>query len=476
MPNTPSDPSAPRAIVPASSSSQRALEVRANTSIEGVVLERPIALKVATSLTLPLLCVAFFLNFVDLRGDLVSPARVITYALLFVALFWPLAMSRKAPVRRRVKLETAADGLRVDGQLVLPSDRLIAAGITSRREGRPVVAVLGRNRLPPWWIGAAVSPPDFTIELDDDAAAGRLFRGLGQDLSSRTTDITLFRVTSIWQVLVPLLPFFGLVAAIFSAVFWLLLGPSPIVENPVVRSVLFATLMLLSGAVLMPMYVSFAQWLGRTRVVVGRDGVRLGKRSERFIPFSEIKEVFPWTKRKLGEVWLEIELRSGERVRVARCVGAPHDQTRQPAAVTVGDPRVDLIGERIREGLNAYASSSALETKDPSLFVRSGRTISDWISNLRALGGGGYRSSSIAFEWLTDLVADPSQTPEIRVGAAIVLRSVDQPDVARPIERAAQTTASAELCTVLEAIAVGVDDTTLEPLVESATSSAIVRQ
>jgi hypothetical protein len=47
MPNTSEDPSAERAIVPAKASAQ-ALEVRRDAPLEGVVLERPIALKLAT--------------------------------------------------------------------------------------------------------------------------------------------------------------------------------------------------------------------------------------------------------------------------------------------------------------------------------------------------------------------------------------------------------------------------------------------
>jgi hypothetical protein len=165
--------------------------------------------------------------------------------------------------------------------------------------------------------------------------------------------------------------------------------------------------------------------------VVGTDGVHttwMG--SGRFIPHANIAQVW---RRRYG---VELVLGSGATVFVPTREG--------------GDETRDALFERIRQ---ARVGEAGAHEGVAALVARGGRTMQDWIHQLRALGvaEGDYRAVALAPDYLWRVVEDAGTDPSARAGAAIALGPrLDDAGRAR-LRAVAEATASPKLRIALDA-------------------------
>jgi hypothetical protein len=193
---------------------------------------------------------------------------------------------------------------------------------------------------------------------------------------------------------------------------------------------------------------TLAQLLTRARLAVGADGVvlsRLGRR--RFIAYHDIDSV-GYEERWWGwRCGVRVTLRSGEKVWWPMA-----QQDKETGAI---------IQERIREAMEVYAGGDGADTAQ----LRMGtRTVSEWITSLRAIGTGAnadMRTAPFPHERLLRIVEDPTSPADDRAAAAVAVgASLAAADRLR-LRSVADAVVAPRLRVVIEAAA-GDDDAELE--------------
>jgi hypothetical protein len=183
-----------------------------------------------------------------------------------------------------------------------------------------------------------------------------------------------------------------------------------------------------------------------TRVIVGRDGVRIERSfSTAWLPHAAIEEV-------AGEgSQLRLKLRGAARA----------------ITLTGSADRVDVLVRQIREaqargGGDALLATSALE--------RQGRPIAVWREALRKLlaAEGDYRTVALTPEDVLEALEDPAAPPDRRIGAALALAAAGHPEARARIRIAAETSADEEMRAVLaQAAEEAVDEAALERVLKA---------
>lgn len=127
---------------------------------------------------------------------------------------------------------------------------------------------------------------------------------------------------------------------------------------------------------------------------------------------------------------------------------------------TSGRTEAAAVAVRIREAMfegGASAGPEALSRLD-----RHGRTVTDWLREVRALGKeqGGYRDAALDAQALLDVLEDGAAPPDRRIAAAAVLSAAPAGDsaVRARVRAAAETCADPRLRVALEAAGAGEED------------------
>lgn len=184
-----------------------------------------------------------------------------------------------------------------------------------------------------------------------------------------------------------------------------------------------------------------------TRVVVGRDGVRLERPfSTRWIPYATLEEV--------DARGSQLRLRARGATRALRVSGRPD--------------LVDLVAQRVRE---AQARGAGIGASGTAALERQGRPIPVWRDAVRGLlaAESGYRSVALTPEDLILALEDPVAPRDRRIGAALALAATDHPEARVRIRIAAETSADEEMRAALEQAAEeALDEATLEKALREA--------
>lgn len=146
-------------------------------------------------------------------------------------------------------------------------------------------------------------------------------------------------------------------------------------------------------------------------VVVGFDGIRVGKR---FVSFEGV------TDARLTPRGIELD-RLGLIERLAFYRIPTPERTAQRAEIHA--QVLDALAHRKQtDGATTYA------------MARGGRRSSEWREAIaRLVAGGGYRTASVPFE---DVLGRPDATAEEKIGAALALKASSQPERVRVAARA----------------------------------------
>ncbi|MFO0617572.1 MAG: hypothetical protein U0414_33570 [Polyangiaceae bacterium] len=350
------------------------------------------------------------------RAEFLAPLFHLT---IFGAVaFFGIRRWNPAATWQPAKVTAGPEGIRSDGVLVAPRERIKSAFITPYK-GHTAVRITLKGSL----------APDY-IAVGDVAEGRRMLRALGLDASQSVAHMKalseFFRMPA-WKsaalVIAPMIGFFALLAGTIS-----LFGKQ---AAPWALGFMPAMMAFLAGIMLNP-----------TKIEVGADGILtewFGKK--RWFSYADLEFVGPYEDARMGKVYIGVELglRSGERVQLS-C-----GQKRW------GDENQALILERISEAIETY--KSGIHASDASILGRNGRAPTDWITSLRRLGAGAnadMRTAPIALDRLWRLVEDASASAVSRVGAAIALSPhIDERERKR-IRVAAGSTASPKLRVALE--------------------------
>lgn len=170
-------------------------------------------------------------------------------------------------------------------------------------------------------------------------------------------------------------------------------------------------------------------------VLVGVDGILLDKPfRRRFIPAAEGLRVF----RRRGA--LHLAFREGEGESTLELM---HDTEARTAAVQA----------RLEE---AFASAAAAAESPEEELSRRGRPIAGWREALSRLGGvRGYRGRTLPVETLLALVEDQGQSPEQRIGAALVVGQGEDAEAKARVRLVAESLANERLSRALLAASDG---------------------
>ena len=239
--------------------------------------------------------------------------------------------------------------------------------------------------------------------------------------------------------------------ALVQVAFWL----------AVVRAyLLWPNPLLLVGAAVVLVPVALVQWW-RGWVTLGDGGVTVRTSLfARFVGFEEIERA--WRRTEVTKVkshrrlepsfvataYVQLELRSGERVRVP---------ARDPVALAT------QIAERKRQ------FTTTKSTPMPRGLAREGRSVGDWIEALRdlTLERAGYREVSISTDALWNIVESRWQREDSRAAAAVALGGRASPETRGRLLRLAASVESKKLRTVIEAAAEDGDPKVLAEVLEA---------
>jgi hypothetical protein len=186
-----------------------------------------------------------------------------------------------------------------------------------------------------------------------------------------------------------------------------------------------------------------------TKITVGRDGVLVGGLLRRsFYPFAKIASVQKtnWGVMLVRESGREVEIRT--------------ESKENPKASASREALLHLVEERVKDLAGQRGEANAAV-----LLARGGRSVEEWTSALRALGGGGdvggYRAAAIPTEEMWRILEDPTSDATARAAAAVALRgSLDDAGRAR-VRAAAEESASPKVRVALQAAAGAGDDAEL---------------
>lgn len=170
-------------------------------------------------------------------------------------------------------------------------------------------------------------------------------------------------------------------------------------------------------------------------VLVGADGLFIDKPfRRRFIPAGDVLRVF----RRRGA--LRLSFRRGGEIAELELM---NDTEARTSAVRV----------RLEEALASAAPPCEAPEEE---LARRGRPLAEWRQALSRLGGAlGYRGRSLPSETLLALAEDHGQSPEQRIGAALVLGQGDDAEAKARIRLAADSLANERLRRALLAASEG---------------------
>jgi len=299
----------------------------------------------------------------------------------------------RSPGRIPGRVVAGPDGVSLDGRRLASRGEIRSGLVVPHGLGPPMVRLERGLRRP------------IELEVADEAEGRALLTALGLDASQT---VATFRTPS--RVLTDRA---YRVAFIFSIVGAAFVGG--LFQSGAVRGASPAGLFLRLG--LFGAIIAFSTF-SRSRIDVGADGILtswLGVQ-KRFVPYREIAgaasyidETGTTRSRYLGVV---VTTTLGETIRMP---------VAQIGALNARD-RVNGILERIREAMATYQRGEV--TASAAVLDRGDRDVAAWIRALRAVGSGAaadHRTAPVLPEQLWRIVEDPSQKPELRAGAAVVL-------------------------------------------------------
>jgi hypothetical protein len=181
----------------------------------------------------------------------------------------------------------------------------------------------------------------------------------------------------------------------------------------------------------------------RTQVEIGVDGVKLSGDVDEFIGRNEIASVEVDPDRPMHPGALTLKTKAGATFVI-----------RPPARARFGTRDLAGIADRI-EQIRALPPSGAHLREVQGLLARGERSLWEWLASVRALGAArtDYRTTPFEADDLTALATDGALSPDIRVAAALALKSSPVPDAAERVRVAAAACVSPQVRVCLESIA-----------------------
>lgn len=257
----------------------------------------------------------------------------------------------------------------------------------------------------------------------------------------------------------------GLILAIAIVLHFMSGGPPDRSISSFVLKALLPVLILPLGGALA------AAWLSsRAGVVVGPDGVRMGRR---FIPHARILKVrHQWEYHEATQSYEQaayevpedrwhvyLDLNDGEVVdvvttRYGRAVAAIHLPATQ-------DHAGEQLARSIEEARAAWVAGRRSADRGGDALERGGRTGAEWLRALRRIGSSKtavYRGAPLDAARLSRLLDDPAASPSARAAAAIVLAASGDPTTAPRLRVGAGALASPKTRIALERLADAPDD------------------
>ena len=354
-----------------------------------------------------------------------------TVFLLALVVFALLGGGRtpKKPGKRAHKVTADAHGLSIEGALYMSREAIKSAYVEELpgEDGRHAVH-----------LGGAFLHRGCAIYVDSAARGHELLAALERDPSAAAH----FRALPPWAKHLRWL------AVVLTASPWIIFNFLRFIP-PWGLGVLAA----LYAVILLPTFLP-------QRVDVGHDGIFLRwLGNKRFIPFSSIDTA---SSSNLG---VDLFLRGDAHA---------HVEIRLTQKANAADAQVRALLTRIKDGIAAHASLTRAD--EEAFLARTGRDVSTWMREMRALGAGemgGYRAAAIPRERLWAVVENPAADPSAREGAALALSaSLDADDRAR-LAALAQKTAQPRLRIALDGVSREEDEARLRVALETAESAVL---
>lgn len=380
-----------------------------------VVRRNPWALLLA-ALPIPLgLVVAFVLG--SKPAELVIVINFVGLGLFCMNYVW-----RKNPWARSVPVRTHGDAQRATlGSLTVRRDEIKNAFLLPRVGRRPLVRIARKT-----WFAPAIE-----LELPHVGEARRFLRAMGLD-GSQT--VASFRLPS--RVLAHR---YRTMAASVAMMVIVVVG-SRFSHGVFDLEAMAPLVLLLTLLFIVPSTLS-----------VGVDGILLGWFGrKRFVRHADIERLSTYEDGfgKSRYVGIELLLASGEVLKL------PIRQSGWD------DGELEIIEERIREARGGTRDRAG--AKDTAVLLgREGRSLSDWMTSLRAIGSGAnatHRIAPIDPETLWQILEDPRAQPWARGAAAVALRTALDEEGRERMHAAAQATVAPKVRVVLETAAGNIEE------------------
>jgi hypothetical protein len=350
------------------------------------------------------------------RGHLFFPFLAVYTACLASVV---VAMERWRRMRRG-HLRASAQGLFLDGQLVIKRSSVLA-GHMGREGDRAYVRLVRFPRL--------LRFVDVTV--DDEGEGEKLLSALGVDASGKAARYR-----------------FGL-GTMRSAMIRLLSVSVPVLGATVAIGRMGAPILLMF--LLLGCYLAYVahQYVN---VLVGTDGVYLRRNlgRPRFLPYAQIRSV----RHEGAEVM--IDLADGSSVTMHGGGSGKGRWSKRLARDAIAD--MQGFADRVNGQLAAHRSPSA--SASVAALARGSRSIDTWLRDISATdeNQARYRVAAIPKERLWRIVEDASAAPTARAAAAVVLRdSLDETSRAR-LHATSEACAAPKLRVVLDAVAEACDE------------------
>ena len=348
-----------------------------------------------------------------------------TWFVVMASLFVMQAGFLFLPIRRKGLLRVSAEGVTIDGVLVVPHARMRQA-VRFRSENAVGVRVDRKLALP------------CKIELDSEEDADDALRALSQDSRHATASFAVIRGgTSWWQAGLALFvaPLFVVFAGLAALVVFRHPQGEPIFSElavPVLIAVMAAA-------------VGFRHWFRSSRtLVVGADGILLRRplRPALFYRYDQVTEVA-----REGE---QVRLRFGpDAIEHFRFQAGGLKRFRDFDSADMAETLVARINDA--RALHAAGGSSS---DLASVLARSDRDMGGWIRALKGVLGDAptFRTPAIPPDRLWRVLEDPTQPAPLRAGAAVALRERLSDGDKERLRVVAATCASNDLRRALEVI------------------------
>jgi hypothetical protein len=348
-------------------------------------------------------------------GFVLMPLAFLGLLPIIVAVAYVRLTAQRAPVAGR--LDADAEGVRWDGRLLAPRRQIVAGMVVPHDlPGRPLEVRLVR-RFPR-------GPLRFVAV--DEPAARALLQELGLDASQAALSLRF----GSW-----------LRASKAMTVLWALstLALPPSVLIALVAGVLAQSLgtVAVAGAFLLLAAAWVVLNVAGSRVRVGADGILLSWLwRTRFVAYEDLEDIRPYVDGAAG-AGIALRLRGGREVRLPR-MGA--------FTMAIDRQELDLVVHRVRQAV-AHQQQAQID-RGLVLPERGGRSASEWIAALRAVGTGAssdHRTAPVGPDRLLRIAEDPGAAPAMRAAAAVALGGVADEAGRGRLRVAAEATAEPDL-------------------------------